>query len=84
MSGYEDVQGGVAADGFAVPALPGAIKSWLHFGLCANFQAKALSLPPEPRIRIFIVGKDISFSSKYLVSSISVCNRSKTRLLIKD
>ena len=39
----------------AVPEFPGATNSFLHFGLCAIFQAKVCSLPPEPSIKIFIV-----------------------------
>ena len=39
----------------AVPEFPGATKSFLHNGLCMIFQANVCSLPPEPKIRMFIV-----------------------------
>ena len=38
----------------AVPAFPGATKSFEHSGLCSIFQAKACSLPPEPSSKIVI------------------------------
>jgi len=37
-----------------VPALPGAMYSCSHLGLCASFQAMAHSRPPLPRRRRFI------------------------------
>ena len=39
----------------AVPEFPGATKSELHFGLCLSFHAIVCSLPPDPKIKIFIV-----------------------------
>ena len=38
-----------------VPALPGAIYSFSILGLCAIFQAKACSRPPEPSNNTFIL-----------------------------
>jgi hypothetical protein len=37
-----------------MPALPGATNNLLHKGLSFIFKVKACSLPPEPRINIFI------------------------------
>ena len=39
---------------FSVPPFPGEINSFLHLGLCNIFQAKVCSLPPDPKIKIFI------------------------------
>src|SRR5690554_6226461 len=38
----------------ALPALPGAIKTFSTRGSCATFHAKACSRPPLPIIKIFI------------------------------
>jgi hypothetical protein len=39
----------------AVPAFPGAINSLSHKGLLLILSAKTCSLPPLPRIKIFIL-----------------------------
>src|SRR5436190_20014947 len=48
----------------AVPAFPGAMYKLLSCLLCAIFQAKACSLPPDPKINTFIVKKNAKIENK--------------------
>ena len=45
---------------FAVPALPGATMTSATRGDCATFHANACSRPPEPMMRIFMLGERVS------------------------
>jgi hypothetical protein len=40
---------------FAVPGLPGKMKSLEHNGLCESLYANACSLPPDPTNKIFML-----------------------------
>src|SRR5579863_6054173 len=67
----------------AVPALPCAINSLLQLGLWAIFQAKALSLPPEPRSRIFMRA-NVKYNVQNFdvqISNVQICKYLRASLL---
>src|SRR5688572_9903753 len=49
----------------AVPPLPGATNTFCTRGLCASFQARACSRPPEPMTKSFISVAEVAHAREY-------------------
>lgn len=64
MDSKSSIDKGILVPKCAVPAFPGAMYNWSQPALCASFQARAFSLPPDPNKSIFIKKKENMSAAK--------------------